>query len=71
MDPLTYAAIAGLQMGLQAYQGQKERKAKAMAETAEGKLGMGQARRSQQQEQIQTALGDLISSYRGSMGGGK
>lgn len=71
MDPFTYAAIAGVSLGLQAYQAQKERKAKLMSETAQGALEMAQARTGQQQEQMQTALGDLISSYRGSIGGRK
>lgn len=71
MDPFTYAAIAGVTMGLQAWQSAKERKAKAMSETAQGALEMAQSRTGQQQEQMQTALGDLISSYRGAMGGRK
>lgn len=68
MDPFTYAAIAGASYGLQAWQAAKDRKAKAMAETAQGKLSMGQAANAQQQEQTQTALGDLISAYRSTMG---
>lgn len=68
MDPFTYAAIAAATMALQSQQAAKARKSKAMADSAEGKNAMAQNRFSLQQEQGQTALGDLISAYRGTMG---
>ena len=68
MDPYTYAAIAAATMALQAQQSAKARKAKAMGDSAEGRNTMAQNRFTLQQEQGQTALGDLISAYRGTMG---
>lgn len=64
MDPLTYAAIAGIQMGLQAWQGEQQRQKQVKAQAAQGRRDIESQSLSQRQEASQGALGNLIAAYR-------